>query len=167
MNDAPQVLTSALIWMLLGNSLRYIAVGSHALAPLAHTGWRLIWTKGRDYDSCARAFGNTLDAIYLRLVSALTTAASATLVYVGILLTGIGLAVGSMGNVLRYITFRPEALADHAQASSALAIIFIVVGMSCTIAAVSRRRTASLIMSAGFVLAGLGVGVVTVSWGMQ
>ena len=167
MNDAPHILASGLIWMLLGNSLRYIGVGAQALAPLGNAAWCAVWARGSDTTDYAAKLREALDGIYLRLISAFTTPASATLIYAGILFSGVGLLVGAMANVLRYTTDSVTEYSDYAQASSAVAIMLVVVGMSCKIAAVSQRRTASLIMSAGFVLAGLGIGIVTVTWGMR
>ena len=161
MTNAAHVAVTAMVWMLLLSSLRFAAVGSSALVPLGSSAWGVLWCKGSDNEQCLAKFNERLDAVYIRLLMALTTPASATLVYAAMAMIGAGCMIGSFGNVLRFVSPHPERWADTAMAMTCTGIPLIVVGMSCLVAAVSPRRTASLIMSAGFILSGVGVGVVT------
>lgn len=163
MNGLEQVMLAALTWMLLGNSLRFAAVGGQAIAPVIVTGWGALWSKANDNSEAIKRFHTTLDGLYIRLMSALTTAASGALVYAGILFMGLGMALRTTSGMLRYTGDQGYFWLWWSQAQSVVSSPLLVVGMSCMIAAVSPRRTASLIMSAGFVVAGLGIGIVTTS----
>lgn len=158
-----QAMLAALAWMLLGNSLRFAAVGGHAVLPVVATGWRSLWSKATESGDCSYRFHKALDELYMRLMSALTTAASGALVYAGIFAMGVGMAIRVSASVMRYTEGREQYWLQWSESQNIVSSPLLVVGMSCIIAAVSPRRTASLAMSAGFVIAGLGIGVVTTS----
>lgn len=163
MNAFEQVMLAALTWMLLGNSLRFAAVGGQALLPVISTGWGALWCKSGNSADCLYRFHTALDGLYIRLMSALTTAASGALVYAGILFMGVGMIFRVTSSVLRYTGDNEGLWHWWSQAQNVVSSPLLVIGMSCMIAAVSPRRTASLLMSAGFVVAGLGIGIVTTS----
>lgn len=163
MNQMEQVTLAALAWMLMGNSLRFAAVGGHAILPVAGAGWRAMWCKSDRSRDCLYQFHRTLDDLYIRLMGALTTAASGALVYAGIFFMGIGMAVRVSASVVRYTESNAAFWLHWSQLQNVVSSPMLVVGMSCIIAAVSPRRTASLLMSGGFVLAGIGIGLVTTS----
>lgn len=163
MNGFEQIVLAALAWMLLGNSLRFAAVGGSAIAPVAVAGWQVLWSKGRESRDRTYRFHLALDALYIRLMSALTTAASGALVYAGIFAIGVGMLVRVSSSVIRYTGDDSGFWGTWSQLQNVISSPMLVIGMSCIIAAVSPRRTASLLMSAGFVLAGVGIGIVTTS----
>lgn len=158
-----QVAMAALAWMLMGNAMRFAAVGGHAMVPVMRAGWAVLWRKGNNSRDCARRFADALDGLYIRLMAALTTTASGALVYSGIFFTGVGMAIRVSGSVLRYTEKNDLFWQEWSKWQNIASTPLIVVGMSCIIAAVSPRRTASLWMSAGFVFAGIGIGMVTTS----
>ena len=167
MTDFSHIASAALVWMLLGNSMRFAMVGGQALVPVGHAAWACLWCKSTEGAACLQRFYGSLDKLYIKLLSALTTTASAALVYAGILLIGSGMVVRVSGSVARYMGGERVDWETWSQATSVFSSPPLVVGMSCLIAAVSPRRTASLLMSGGFVLAGLGIGIVTASMAPQ
>ena len=167
MTGFDQVLLAGLAWLLLGTAVRFMTTGGIALAPAAASAWRLLWCKGGTRQDCAYRFYRELDNLYIKLMGALTTSASAALVYAGMMFMGAGLVVRVSSSVLRYTGDQQGFWVTWSQFQNLVSSPMLVIGMSFIIAAVSKRRTASLIMSAGFVLAGLGIGIVTTSTAFQ
>lgn len=157
MTTFDHIMLAALAWMLLGNSLRFAAIGAHALAPVARHGCSTL-VGVRD---AKHKLGRAMDDIYIRLMGALTTTASGALVYAGMFFVGLGMIVRVSSSILRYTGDQSGMWHEWSQMQNLISSPMLVVGMSCIIAAVGPHRTASLVMSAAFVIAGIGIGYVT------
>lgn len=167
MTELPNILNAGLAWMLMGNAMRFAAVGGDALVPVGKSAWACLWCKKDQNSECVVRFHASLDGMYMRLLSALTTTASAALVYAGMLFMGTGLLVRTSASVLRYMGGDRAMWDQWSQVQNGYSVPLLVVGMCCIVAAVSRKRTASVVMSAGFVVAGLGMGVVVAAMGAR
>lgn len=167
MNELPNILNAGLAWMLMGNALRFAAVGGDALVPVGKSAWACLWCKRDRNADCTARFYRSLDTMYMRLLTALTTTASAALVYAGMFFMGSGLLIRASASVLRYMGGDKAAWDHWSQVQNGYSVPLLVVGMCCIVAAVSRKRTASVIMSIGFVVVGLGMGVVAASMGAR
>jgi hypothetical protein len=155
--QASNVVNTAALWLMLGSALRMMAASGHQLSPVGSAFWRGVWCKDRPAEECMRMISNSMDRLYMRLLSAVTTPASATLLYGGFTLIGLGLSMTTSGAILRLVDYRAYIADILRWTGTPIA----VVGISCVMAAISSRRTLSMWVSAALILAGLGIGVVT------
>lgn len=110
---------------------------------------------------CLRHFRRTVDQLHVDLASSIHSPWSALLLFGGALLIGAGYALGSAGDVARLVSHSPDRWVTFDIVTDCIAAIFAVTGMSFVLAATARKRTASFLVSAGLVVTGLGIGVVT------
>lgn len=155
--QASNVVNTAALWLMLGSALRMMAASGHQLTPIGSAVWQAAWCKDRPAEECMRMISNAMDRLYMRLLSAVTTPASATLLYGGFTLMGLGLSMTTSGAILRLVDYRAYIADMLRWGGTPIA----VVGISCVMASISNKRTLSMWVSAALVLAGLGIGVVT------
>lgn len=155
--QASNVVNTAALWLMLGSALRMMAASGHQLSPVGSAMWQAAWCKDRPAEECIAKIGNAMDRLYLRLLAAITTPASATLLYGGFTLIGLGLSMTTSGAILRLVDYRAYIADILRWAGTPIA----VVGISCVMASISNKRTLSMWVSAALILAGLGIGVVT------
>jgi hypothetical protein len=72
------------------------------------------------------------------------------------------LSLGSVGDNAQLVSTRPTLLNTFDCSAAAISAMLVCTGMAMVLAALSMRRTLSTVISTGFLLAGLGVGIVTI-----
>jgi len=155
--DLSYILNTTTLWLALCSAAILATAGANPLRQLAWTAWGAVWCKNARDGRCFEPVEQELDRVYIRLLSALTTPASALLLYAGVTLAGAALAGMFASGILRLMHYGLQA-ADILRWT--LTPIFCV-GIALLRAAISPRRTLSAWISGALILAGIGIGVVT------
>lgn len=153
---AAYVLNTTALWLSLCSGGILLTAGGAPLRRAAVAGWQSLWCKSGTPGRCFEPVARELDGVYIRLLAALTTPASALVLYVGAALMGAGIAGSSAGAIMRMVGYSPDA-ADWLR--WVMTPIYCV-GIACLRAAISPRRTLSAWISGAFIFAGLGIGAV-------
>jgi len=182
MTALAHVISVVAIWMLMLFGVRFAVSAGHWLVPCAAALWRVmrcrarvLWssTNGRmghglapappdsDHAACAAHFRAVVDQLHAALITAIKTPWSATLLFAGSVLIGLGYFSGSLGDAARLVSTHPETWIAFDVVTDCIASVLAVTGMSFVQAAFSRHRTASFLVSGVLILTGLGIGVVT------
>jgi hypothetical protein len=149
------------VWTIFLSSIRFALAGFHGVLPVLAALWHLWTCPGRDRRSCQRRFQGTMDAIHVDFFAAVTSPWSVMLLTGGMAMIGSGLAFGSIGDVAQLLAKRPTVLNVFDRATDCLCAALVCTGMAMALAGLSKRRTASTLISLGFILTGAGVGYVT------
>jgi len=142
------------VWTLLLFGLRFVVDGCGWLRPLSAELVRMIGGKRGGLRA-------VVDQLHVDLVAAIVSPWSATLLFGGAALIGLGYAAGAIGDVARLVSAEPRAWDLFDVVSDCVAAILAVTGMSCVLAATSDQRRASFGVSLILVLTGVGIGWVT------
>jgi hypothetical protein len=149
------------VWIIFLSSIRFAAVGAHGLRPVLKCVWHLLRCKGSDKRGCRRQLTASLDRQYSDLLIAITTPWSVMLLFAGMVAMGVGLSLASIGDVFQLVAVMPyrwstlDRLMDLAGAAA------MATGMASIHAAVTKRRSLSLIMSTCFAVLGALIGIAT------
>lgn len=149
------------VWIIFLSSIRFALAGFHGLKPVARCVWHLIRCDGRDKLGCRRRLIASLDKQYAELLIAITTPWSVMLLFAGMVLIGVGLSFGSIGDVVQLVAKAPNRWDGFDRGMDLAGAVSMCTGMAAVHAAVTKRRSLSLIISAGFALMGVGIGVVS------
>ncbi|MDB5733210.1 MAG: hypothetical protein JWQ03_3105 [Variovorax sp.] len=149
------------VWMIFLSSIRFGLAGAYGLKPVALCLWRLVRCKDTDKRACWRRLVRSMDEQFLELMIALTTKWSAVLLFGGMGSIGFGMAFGSAGDVAQLVADRPTLLNIYDRGMDCICALLVCFGMAAVLAALSKRRTMSSAISLGFMITGLGVGLVT------
>jgi hypothetical protein len=149
------------VWVIFLSSLRFAAAGVRGLWPVARARWHMWTCPARDKRSCQRRFQAAMDELHIEFFAAVTSPWSVALLTGGMALMGTGLAFGSVGDVAQLVSRHPEVLDAFDRAGDAASALLVCTGMAMVLAALSKRRMLSTWISTGFLLTGLGVGIVT------
>lgn len=161
MSDVAHVISVVAIWTLMLFGIRFSVSAGHWLVPCAGAAWRLARCRGPDHSECRARFRAVVDQLHVDLITAIKTPWSATLLFAGSVLIGLGYFFGSAGDAARLVSARPDHWITFDVVTDCLASILATTGMSFVLAAFSRHRTASFLVSGVLILTGLGIGVVT------
>jgi hypothetical protein len=149
------------LWTMMLFGLRFAAAASAWLLPLARAVGRFLRCTQAERHPCLRRIRLVVDQLHLDLNRAITTPWSATLLFAGSTLIGLGYFVGSLGDAIRLVSNAPESWATFDIVTDCLAAGAAVTGMAFVQAATSQRRTASFLVSGVLILTGTGIAVVT------
>lgn len=149
------------VWVIFLSAIRFGSFGVHALKPVARAGWRLWRCREADKRTCRYNFTLTMDRMHQEFFIAFTTPWSVSLLFGGIAFIGAGLSFGSVGDVAQLVSRHPTLLNAFDRLSDCISAAMVCTGMAMILAATSRRRRLSTLISLGFAVTGLGVGVVT------
>lgn len=149
------------VWIIFLSSVRFALVGFHGLSPVARCIWHLFRCDGADKASCRKRLVASLDKQYTELLIAITTPWSVMLLFAGMVSIGAGLAFGSVGDVVQLVAMSPDRWEGFDRGMDLASAVGLCVGMAAIHAAVTKRRSLSLITSLGFALMGVGIGVVS------
>lgn len=152
----------AAVWVIFLSSIRFAAAGFYGLKPVASCLWHLIRCNGSDRAECRRRLFDSLDRQYTELLIAITTPWSVMLLFLGVLLLGGGLSAASIGDVAQLVARAPERWSAFDRGMDLTGALLICTGMAAIHAAITKRRSLSLVLSFVFTLIGVGIGVVTV-----
>jgi hypothetical protein len=161
--DITHIVGVTAVWIIFLSSIRFAAVGLHGLRPVAKCIWHLIRCDGQDKESCRRRLIRSLDKQYTELLAAITTKWSVVLLFTGMVLIGAGLSMGSVGDVAQLVAVSPSGWAVFDRGMDLLSAGFLACGMASIHAAVTKRRSLSLLVSGAFAIMGAGIGYFTVS----
>lgn len=150
------VFNTTALWLSLCSGGILATAGGAPLGRAAVAGWRSLWCKSATPGKCFEPVARELDGVYIRLLSALTTPASALVLYVGAALMGAGIAGASAGSIIRMVGYDLIA-ADWLRWT--MTPVYCI-GIACVRAAISPRRTLSAWTSGAFIFAGAGIGAV-------
>lgn len=151
------------VWVITLSSIRLSIASGRSLWPLIVAAWHLVRCRERDRQTCRLRLFARLDSLHIQLFAALTQPLGAPLLFGGMLLIGLGLSVGSIGDVAQLVASRPKAIDPFDRSMDCIAAGLVCGGMAMALAAVSTRRLWSTLISTGFVVTGLGIGLVIVA----
>lgn len=156
---AVQIVSIMALWVMFLSALRFSANMAVALHPL---GVSLLRTANPQMSKRQRRseFYWAMDSIKLRFQIAMCTPWSLPLLLGGLFLIGLGLSFGSTGDVVVLVSRYPERWTDLDRYLDWISALSGCVGMAIALAALSKRRTASVLISSGFAITGLGIGVI-------
>jgi hypothetical protein len=149
------------VWVIFLSSLRFATAGLRDLWPVVRATWHLWTCPHRDTPSCRRRWQYAMDELHIEFFAAVTSPWSVALLTGGMALIGGGLAFGSIGDVAQLVSNRPNVLDAFDRGADAASALLVCTGMAMVLAALSKRRMLSTWISTGFLLTGLGVGIVT------
>lgn len=156
------VIGMAAVWVIFLSSIRFAVAGFYGLKPVARCLWHLVRCTGGKRAECYRRFVASLDQQYTELIIAITTPWSVMLLFFGIMLLGFGLSMASVGDVALLVARSPDQWAAFDRGMDLTGAVLLCTGMAAIHAAITIRRSLSLVMSMAFTLIGVGIGVVTV-----
>jgi hypothetical protein len=149
------------VWIIFLSSVRFAVVGISGLRPVAYCALHLLRCDGRNRADCRKRLVASLDRQYTELLIAITTPWSVVLLFAGIVMLGGGLSLGSVGDVAQLVAWRPDRWSAFDRGMDLGGAVLMCLGMAAIHAAVTKRRSLSLIISAGFAAMGVGIGVVS------
>jgi hypothetical protein len=149
------------VWVIFLSAIRFAAAGVHGIWPVLRAAWHLKTCRSRDKRSCQRRFQEAMDVLHLTFFAAVTSPWSVALLTGGMTMIGGGLALGSVGDIAQLVSTHPSLLNTFDRGADCASALLVCTGMAMVLAALSRRRTLSTLISGGFLLTGLGVGIVT------
>ncbi|NML13058.1 hypothetical protein HHL08_23505 [Sphingobium sp. AR-3-1] len=149
------------VWIIFLSSIRFAVVGFHGLKPVARCLLHLALCDGADKAFCRKRLIASLDKQYTELLIAITTPWSVMLLFLGMLLIGTGLSFGSVGDVAQLVARSPGRWDGFDRGMDLAGAVSMCTGMASVHAAVTKRRSLSLLVSTGFALMGVGIGVVS------
>lgn len=149
------------VWTIFLSAIRFAVAGCIGLRPVARCVWHLLRCDGRDKASCRKRLVASLDRQYTELLIAITTPWSVMLLFMGIAALGTGLSLGSVGDVAQLVAWTPERWDSFDRSMDFAGAILMCLGMAAIHAAVTKRRSLSLIISTAQALMGIGIGVVS------
>lgn len=156
---AVQIVSIMALWVMFLSALRFSANSVIAMRPLGVAAFRTVrWRMDRRESK--REFQTALDAIYMRFTIATCTPWSVSLLLMGLFLIGGAFSCGTTGDVMMLVSHHPERWSDSDRYLDWAAAILSCAGMATTLAAISKNRPASLLISSGFAITGLGIGVI-------
>jgi hypothetical protein len=149
------------VWVIFLSALRFAAAGVHGVWPVLRARWHLWRCPSRDERSCQRRWQEAMDLLHIDFFAAVASPWSVALLTGGMALIGSGLAFGSVGDVAQLVSAVPDRLNAFDRIADCASAMLVCTGMAMVLAALSKRRMFSTLISAGFLLTGLGVGIVT------
>ncbi|WP_374295147.1 hypothetical protein [Sphingomonas sp.] len=161
MADLAHIISVAAIWTLMLTGLRFAVAAIQWLRPARRALWRLLRCSEPGRLRCRADFRAAIDRLHDDLRDAMTAPWSASLLFVGSALIGLGFMAGSAGDIAVALSSEPERWQTFDMAGDCLAALLAVTGMGFVQAVTATHRTVSLLMQAGLVLTGLGIGWVT------
>lgn len=152
------------VWIIFLSAIRFALAGLHGLRPVARCIWHLVRCDGRDRAACRKRLLASLDRQYTELLIAITTPWSVFLIFLGVALLGTGLSFGSVGDVAQLVAKSPARWDGFDRGMDLAGAIFMCTGMASIHAGITKHRSLSLFISAGFALMGVGIGVVSAAY---
>ena len=156
---AVQIISIMALWVMFLSALRFSANSLLGLRPLATAASRTVRWRLGPVDR-RREFRHALDTIYMRFQIATCTPWSVSLLLLGLFLIGGAFSCGTTGDVMLLVSRSPEHWSDTDRYLDWVAAIASCAGMAVVLAAISKNSPASLLISSGFAITGLGIGVI-------
>lgn len=154
-----QIVSIMCLWVMLLSAIRFAATTAFALTPLGTAAVRTMkWKMGR-HDRMRELVG-ALDLIQMRFSIALCTPWSVPLLFTGLAMIGLAISLLSSGDVMVLVAREPERWVNGNRYLDWAGSMMGGLGFAATLAAVSRRRTVSFLISTGFSITGLGIGII-------
>lgn len=154
-----QILSIAFLWVLFLSSLRFGARSVYALRPFGVAAVRAVRWK-MDRHDWMRELMFAVDTVQMKFSAALCTPWSIPLLFGGMASLGVGVSLVSSGDIMILVARHPERWISSNQYLDWVGSMLGGLGMAGMLAAVSRRRTASFLISSGFAITGLGIGII-------
>ncbi|RYG88818.1 MAG: hypothetical protein EON59_03245 [Alphaproteobacteria bacterium] len=156
------VIGLAAVWVIFLSSIRFAVAGFYGLRPVATCIWHLLRCDSGDRIECRRRLLSSLDKQYTELLIAITTPWSVMLLFMGMVMLGCGLSFASIGDIAQLVARAPDKWAAFDRGMDLTGAMLMCTGMASIHAAITKRRSLSLVLSFVFTLIGVGIGVVTV-----
>lgn len=160
MTPLAHIISIVAIWSMMLFGLRFTAAAGQWMLPVAKS-FTLLLIGRKDRRTRRVRFLRAIDKLHLDLNRAIITPWSATLLFCGSGLIGLGYTFGSAGDAMRLISRFPETWTAFDVTTDAAAAVMSVTGMSFVHAATAQHRTASFLVSGALIVTGLGIGIVT------
>lgn len=161
MTPVAHILSVTAIWTTMLFGLRFMVDAVQWLRPMRLAAWRLARCRGPSHAVCIAAFFEEVDQLHVDLRKAMTTPWSATLLFGGCSLVGLGFVFSCLGDTFQLVTRDIAGWRTFDVVTDCIGALCAVAGMSFVQAATARRRTVSFVVSAALVVTGLGIGIVT------
>lgn len=130
MSSVAHVVSVVAIWTLMLFGVRFAVSAGHWLVPCAGALVRLAWCRGPDRTECRARFRASVDQLHIDLITAIKTPWSATLLFAGSVLIGLGYFFGSAGDAARLVSTRPDHWIPFDVVTDCIASVLATTGMS-------------------------------------
>lgn len=150
MTPVAHIATITAVWTMMLFGLRFFVDALGWVRPVI-----------RSIGKPRREMRRVVDQLHDDLIAKIVSPWSATLLFGGGALIGLGYASGSSGDIAVLLS-KDTSWTVFDVVTDCIAAVFAVTGMSCVLAATSDRRRVSFAISAVLVLTGAGIGSVTV-----
>lgn len=147
------------LWVLFLSSLRFASTMIYDLRPLGVAALRIAGRR-LSREERRRELTYAMDMLYFRYEIALCTPWSILLLFIGLGMIGVALSFVSSGDIMMLVARYPERWVLHDRYLDWIGTLLFGLGSALTIAATSKRRTASFLVSTGFAITGLGIGII-------
>jgi hypothetical protein len=148
-------------WLLLMWGVRFSVSAGSTLVPLAQAGGRIVRHSmaGRD---ATREWTRAFDEVFLTLNMSLIKPWAVVMLLGGMVLMGMGYGFNATGDVALLVSPAHSArLIPLDRVLDLMSAVFGALGMAGGLAAISPKPTTSMLISLGFTLAGIGIGVIS------
>jgi hypothetical protein len=153
-----QILSIAFLWVMFLSAVRFSASAAYSLRPLVAAAGRI--ARRRSSRGLKGEVLFALDTIQERYSEALCTPWAIPLLFGGMVALGIGVSLLSSGDVMILVARYPQWWVNDNRYLDWAGSMLGGLGMAACLAAVARRRTASFLISSGFAITGLGIGII-------
>lgn len=154
-----QILSIAFLWVMFLSAIRFSASTMLALFPLLRAVVRAIRWRMNLHDF-RREWFHAVDRIQMRFSVALMTPWSLPFLLAGLALIGLSVSLLSSGDVMILVARSPETWANYNRYLDWVGSMAGGLGMAAVLAAISKRRTVSFMISTSFAITGLGIGII-------
>lgn len=154
-----QVISIMSLWVLFLSSLRFMSTMLFDLRPLMRACLRILKWRMTGHDR-KRELVAAMDTMQFRFSIALCTPWSITLLFIGLALIGVAVSLVSTGDVMILVARIPGQWINTDRYLDWLGSALYGLGAALVLAAMSQRRTASFLVSTGFAITGLGIGII-------
>lgn len=158
-STAVQVISIMSLWVLYLSALRFAATTLYDLRPLALAILRIVRWRMSGHDR-RREIVQAMDTMQFRFSIALCTPWSITLLFLGLACIGVAVSFVSGGDVMMLVARQPERWVNADRYLDWVGSMLFGLGSAAALAAMSKRRTASFLVSTGFAITGLGIGII-------
>lgn len=154
-----QAVSIMFLWVMALSAIQFAATTIFSLTPLMIAGVRTLrW--GMNRHDRMRELVFAMDQIQFRFSAAICTPWSIPLLMFGLAMIGIAISLLNTGDVMILVARQPDRWINKNVYLDWIASMLGGLGFAATLSAISRRRTVSFLISTGFAITGLGIGII-------
>lgn len=154
-----QILSIAFLWVMFLCAIRFSASTALTLRPLFRAAGKIA-AHGFDRAIFRQHWFEALSKVQDRYAAVVCTPWSIPLLLSGLVMIGLAISMLSGGDIMVLVARHPERWVNSNQYMDWTGAMLGGLGFAASLAAVSRRRTVSFMISTGFAITGLGIGII-------